>query len=123
MNIGTNSIRTRILAAFVLALLSFGATVAYGLMQLRTIGSELDAVNQGFLPMSNVGVELTSLVTQLDRDHDRFARRGPQSTSARRSNAALYRQSIHDAVKRGRTAAQAAQNRLNHPEDLATMAR
>lgn len=123
MTFGLNSIRVRILAAFVLALLSFGSTVAYGLMQLRTIGAELDAVNAGFLPMSKIGVELTSLVTQLDRDHDRFARPGPQSSSARRSNAALYRQSIQDAVARGRTAAQAATSRLSHPEDRATLSR
>jgi nitrogen fixation/metabolism regulation signal transduction histidine kinase len=123
MKSGTRSIRTRILAAFVLALLSFGGTVAYGWSQLRAIGAELDAVNAGFLPMSKAGVELTSLVVQLDRDHDRFARRGPQSAIARRSNAGLYRQSIHDAVNRGRKAATAARTRLTHSEDLATLAR
>ena len=123
MTLGLNSIRVRILAAFVLALVAFGSTVAYGLMQLRTIGAELDAVNAGFLPMSKIGVELTSLVTQLDRDHDRFARPGPQSSRARRSNAALYRQSIQDAVTRGRTAAKAATSRLTHPEDRATLLR
>lgn len=123
MNLGTRSIRVRILAAFVLALASFGTTVAYGLVQLRTIGAELDAVNAGFLPMSKIGVELTSLVAQLDRDHDRFARSGPQTTIARRTNAALYRQSIQDAVTRGRTAAAKANRRLTHQEDLATLAR
>lgn len=123
MNLGAQSIRLRIVLAFVLALLSFGATVAYGLGQLHAVGAELDAVNAGFLPMSKAGVELTSLVAQMDRDHDRFARRGTQSAIAQRSNAALYRQSIHDAVNRGRKAAKGAKTRLTRPEDLAVLAR
>jgi nitrogen fixation/metabolism regulation signal transduction histidine kinase len=120
---GFRSIRHRILVSFVLALITFASTVGYGLHQLSAIGRELDAVNGGFLPMSKVGVELTALVRQLDRDHDRFARTGSQNVAARRANTALYRASIDDAVTRGRTAADAAATGLSHPDDLEVLGR
>ena len=52
------------------------ATLAYGIHQMEAIGQELEAVNNGLLPLSKVSVELGALVSQLDRDHDRFARPG-----------------------------------------------
>lgn len=123
MSMGFQSIRRRILVSFVLALITFASTVGYGLHQLSAIGRELDAVNVGFLPMSKVGVELTALVRQLDRDHDRFARTGSQSVAARRANTALYRASIEDAVTRGRAAADAAVMGLSHPDDIEVLDR
>jgi signal transduction histidine kinase/HAMP domain-containing protein len=123
MSMGFQSIRRRILVSFVLALITFASTVGYGLHQLSAIGRELDAVNVGFLPMSKVGVELTALVRQLDRDHDRFARTGSQSVAARRANTALYGASIEDAVTRGRAAAGAAVMGLSHPDDIEVLGR
>ncbi len=105
------------------ALITFASTVGYGLHQLSAIGRELDAVNVGFLPMSKVGVELTALVRQLDRDHDRFARTGSQSVAARRANTALYGASIEDAVTRGRAAANKAVKGLSHPDDIEVLGR
>ena len=86
---GPQSIRTRILAAFILALISLTSTLVYGIHQMQVIGQELEAVNSGLLPMSKVGVELRALVRQLDRDHDRFARSGSQTDAGRKANAAL----------------------------------
>ena len=116
---GHRSIRVRILAAFFLAFITMAATIGYGIGQLRSIGQELDAVNAGFLPMAKVSVELSALVRQLDRDHDRFARQG----SAARSNASLYRAGIEDLVSQGRIASQHATTLVTHPDDRAAIAR
>jgi hypothetical protein len=117
---GHRSIRVRILAAFFLAFIALASTIAYSIGQLRDIGQELDAVNTGFLPMSKVSVELSALVRQLDRDHDRFARQG---AAGRRANAALYRAGIQDLVQQGRTTTARAQTLVKHPDDHAAISR
>ena len=81
-----------------MALISMTATLAYGIHQMEAIGQELEAVNSGLLPLSKVSVELGALVSQLDRDHDRFARPGSANDAARKANATLYRKSIKDAL-------------------------
>ena len=111
------AIRTRILAAFALALISMTATLAYGIHQMEAIGHELEAVNSGLLPLSKVSVELGALVSQLDRDHDRFARPGSANDAARKANATLYRKSIKDALARGMMTAGRAQRQVHHVED------
>jgi signal transduction histidine kinase len=117
---GHRSIRVRILAAFFLAFIALASTIAYGIGQLRDIGQELDAVNTGFLPMSKVSVELSALVRQLDRDHDRFARQG---AAGRRSTASLYRAGIQDLVQQGRSTVVQAKELVTHPDDHAALTR
>jgi signal transduction histidine kinase len=117
------SIQVRIVAAFFLSLIALASTIGYGIIQLRVIGTELDAVNSGFLPMAKVGIELTAIVRQLDRDHDRFARAASRADVGRRANAALYRAGIHDSVHQGRLAAARAKNIVTHPSDIATISR
>ena len=116
---GHRSIRVRILAAFVLAIVAMASTIGYSISELRTIGKDLDAVNAGFLPMAKVAVELGALTRQLDREYDRFARQ----ESAARSNATLYRAGIDDLLKQGRASAQHAKNLTSQPEDLAAIQR
>jgi len=117
---GHRSIRVRILAAFFLAFIALASTIAYGIGQLRDIGQELDAVNTGFLPMSKVSVELSALVRQLDRDHDRFARQGP---AGRRATASMYRAGIQDLVQQGRSTVIQAKKLVTHPDDHAAISR
>ena len=112
-----HAIRTRILAAFALALIAMTATLAYGTRQMQAIGHELEAVNSGLLPISKVSVELGALVSQLDRDHDRFARPGSAKDAGRKANATLYRNSIKDVLARGMLTAARAQRSVHHPED------
>ena len=112
-----HAIRTRILAAFALALISMTATLAYGIHQMEAIGHELEAVNSGLLPLSKVSVELGALVSQLDRDHDRFARPGSANDAARKANATLYRNSLKDALARGMLTAGRAHRQVHHAED------
>lgn len=115
------SIRVRILAAFVLSVSAMAGALGYGITQLRDVGRGIEAVNSGFLPLAEVGVELQSIVRQLDRDHDRFAREGPALIAGRRSNATLYRASLHEAVSRGRRVADRARKVLADPDDQATI--
>ncbi|MAY81368.1 MAG: hypothetical protein CL930_11365 [Deltaproteobacteria bacterium] len=117
------SIQVRIVAAFFLSLAALASTIGYGIIQLRGIGTELDAVNAGFLPMAKVGIELTAIVRQLDRDHDRFARAASRTDAGRRANASLYRAGIHDSVHQGRLAAARARTIVTHPTDMATITR
>jgi len=112
------SIRVRILAAFVLSLSAMAGALGYGIIQLQAVGRGIEAVNTGFLPLTEVGVELQSIVRQLDRDHDRFARESQGPLAGRRSNATLYRASLHEAVGRGRLAAKRADKALSDPDDL-----
>ena len=112
-----HAIRTRILAAFALALISMTATLAYGIHQMEAIGHELEAVNSGLLPLSKVSVELGALVSQLDRDHDRFARPGSANDAARKANATLYRNSLKDALARGMLTAGRAHRQVHHAGD------
>ena len=118
-----HAIRTRILAAFALALVSMTATLAYGIHQMEAIGQELEAVNNGLLPLSKVSVELGALVSQLDRDHDRFARPGSANDAARKANATLYRKSIKDTLARGMLTTGRAQRQAPHPEDTEVLAK
>ena len=118
-----HAIRTRILAAFALALVSMTATLAYGIHQMEAIGQELEAVNNGLLPLSKVSVELGALVSQLDRDHDRFARPGSANDAARKANATLYRKSIKDTLARGMLTAGRAQRQAPHSEDTEVLAK
>ena len=113
-----HAIRTRILAAFALALISMTATLAYGIRQMEAIGHELEAVNSGLLPLSKVSVELGALVSQVDRDHDRFARLGSVNDAARKANATLYRKSIKDTLAKGMLSAGRAQRQAHHAEDI-----
>ena len=89
------------------------ATIGYGIRQMEAIGHELEAVNGGLLPLSKVSVEVGALVSQLDRDHDRFARPGSANDAARKANATLYRKSIKDALARGVVTADRAQERVH----------
>ena len=118
-----HAIRTRILAAFALAVVSMTATLAYGIHQMEAIGQELEAVNNGLLPLSKVSVELGALVSQLDRDHDRFARPGSANDAARKANATLYRKSIKDTLARGMLTAGRAQRQAPHSEDTEVLAK
>ena len=113
-----HSIRTRILAAFVLALISLTSTLVYGIHQMQAIGQELEAVNSGLLPLSKVGVELRALVRQLDREHDRFARPGSQTDAGRKANAALYRASIQETLENGLKSATKGRERIRNPADI-----
>jgi len=120
---GSLSIRTRILAAFFLALITLTSTLVISIRQMADIGAEIEAVNAGFLPMSKVGVELSALIRQLDRDHDRFARGATAANAGRKANAALYRASIHETIGDGREAAQVARDRIKNPLDQEIIAR
>lgn len=115
------SIRARILAAFVLSLAALTGTLGYGIGQLQAVGHEIEAVNTGFLPMLQVGVELQAIVRQLDRDHDRLARESTGPLAGRRANAALYRASLHDTVGKGRVRANNARRVLSVADDLAAI--
>ena len=99
------------------------ATLAYGIHQMEAIGQELEAVNNGLLPLSKVSVELGALVSQLDRDHDRFARPGSANDAARKANATLYRKSIKDTLARGMLTAGRAQRQAPHSEDTEVLAK
>ena len=116
--LGLRSIRARILAAFVLSLVALTGALGYGIGQLQAVGREIEAVNTGFLPMAEVGVELHAIVRQLDRDHDRFARDSPRPLAGRRASAAMYRAGLHDSVARGRVRAHNARRVLVDPDDL-----
>jgi signal transduction histidine kinase/HAMP domain-containing protein len=117
-----HSIRIRILAAFVLSLSSMAGALGYGISQLREVGRGLEAVNSGFLPLAEVGVELVAISRQLDRDHDRFAREQSGPVAGRRANATLYRASLHEAVARGRLAAVQAERVVSSADDTDTIA-
>jgi signal transduction histidine kinase/HAMP domain-containing protein len=116
------SIRVRILAAFVLSVTAMAGALGYGISQLREVGRGIEAVNSGFLPLAEVGVELQSIVRQMDRDHDRFARQSPRPIAGRRANATLYRASLHEAVARGRLAAVQAERAVTHWDDRTAIA-
>jgi len=90
---------------------------------MQAIGQELEAVNSGLLPMSKVGVELSALVRQLDRDHDRFARPGSQADAGRKSNAALYRSSIQETLDTGLQSVAIGRDRIENPADLEVLDR
>ena len=117
-----HAIRTRILAAFALALVSMTATLAYGIHQMEAIGQELEAVNNGLLPLSKVSVELGALVSQLDRDHDRFARPGPPTMPPERPTRPLPK-AIKDTLARGMLTAGRAQWQAPHSEDTEVLAK
>jgi signal transduction histidine kinase/HAMP domain-containing protein len=117
-----HSIRIRILAAFVLSLSAMAGALGYGISQLREVGRGLEAVNSGFLPLAEVGVELVAISRQLDRDHDRFAREQSGPVAGRRANATLYRASLHEAVARGRLAAVQAERVVSSADDTDTIA-
>lgn len=116
------SIRSRILAAFVLTLAAFSGVLALGLVQLRDIGQGLQALDAGYLPLAAVSAELEAIARQMDRDHDRFAREGTRPVAGRRSNAAFYGASLADAVDRGEVVIAEAAGLVDRPEDREALA-
>ena len=111
------SIRTRIFAAFGLSLATLTGALVYGLVQLRSIGDGLVAMDEGYLPLSEVAADLQSVVRQMNRDHERTTREGPRPLAGHRSNAAFYSASLADAVELGRTGAEEAIALLSNPDE------
>ena len=109
------SIRTRILAAFVLSLAAFSGALGHGLFQLQAIGEGLVAINTGYLPLAGVAADLQAVVRQMDRDLDRLARESPRPLAGHRANAAFYSASLADDVARGEVTARGAQAALTDP--------
>ena len=120
---GPRSIRTRILAAFVLSLATFTGALGYGLVQLRSIGEGLAAIDAAYVPLTGVAAELELLVRQMDRTYDRLAREdAPRPPTSTRSQADLYDTPMADALRRGRSTAATALDHVGDPDERAAIA-
>ncbi len=111
------SIRTRILAVFALSLSAFAGALVYGLVQLRSIGDGLRAINAVYLPLAGVAADLNAVLRQMDRDLERGSREGPRPLAGHRSNAAFYSASLEDDIGRGRGMVVAALTPMEDPEE------
>ncbi len=111
------SIRTRILAVFALSLSAFAGALVYGLVQLRSIGDGLRAINAVYLPLAGVAADLNAVLRQMDRDLERGSREGPRPLAGHRSNAAFYSASLADDIARGRGMVEGALGPVEDPDE------
>ncbi len=95
------TLRNRILAAFLLAMLATSAALVHGLVQLRDIGLALAVLDDGYLPMAEVTARLEAITRQLDREHDQLALEPDGPLGGHRASAALYGASLTDACSDG----------------------
>ena len=93
---------------------SFGVPLGCGAFR---IGDVHERVTQSDHPAPHLDTFLRTAISQLDRDHDRFARPGSANDAARKANATLYRKSIKDALARGMLTAGRAHRQVHHAED------
>jgi signal transduction histidine kinase len=98
------SLRTRIVAAFLVAFACFLGALGYGLWELGGIGAELQMLDQGYVPLARAATTLESSLFRLELDLDRVGSDEPRPVAGHRSNAQLY----HSRIAGGVVAARAA---------------
>ncbi|MDP6934761.1 MAG: hypothetical protein QGG40_17705, partial [Myxococcota bacterium] len=111
----SRSIRSRILAAFVLSLAAFVGALGYGLTQLQAIGHGIEVIDSGYLPLARVATDLEAVVRQMDREYARLTRDQPRPIAGHRSNAVFYISSLEQGIERGKQTAMDSHARIEDP--------
>ncbi|MFT5686085.1 MAG: C4-dicarboxylate-specific signal transduction histidine kinase [Myxococcota bacterium] len=111
------SIRARILSLFLLSVVAFAGAMGSGLSQLRTIGDGLEALDLCYLPMAGISAEIEAIMPYMERDGERIAIENFRPPDGHRVKAALYSDSMQEAIERSRDVVSDACQHLSQPED------
>ncbi len=111
------SLRTRILAAFVLSFSLFLGALGYGTYQLRSLGDGLQVVNRGYLPLARIAAQLSSHQDRIDLDAARLQRDSERPLAAFRSNADFHAGEISELVQQGHSTALQALEQVRSVEE------
>lgn len=115
------SIRTRILAAFVLSLASWVGAFGYTFAQLQEVGRGIAVLDLGYLPLADVAARSEAAARQLDREQERLAREPGRPVAGARTSAALHRSNLEEAARAGRAVALQALPGATDPADAAAI--
>jgi signal transduction histidine kinase len=95
------SIRTRVLALFLLSVTAFAGAALYVLSQLRAIGEGLDSINAGYIPIAEEVAQIEAMARQLQRENDRSL--GEEPSSIRTETAKAYLGALREDIQAART--------------------
>lgn len=102
------SLRNRILLAFVTSFALFLGAMGYATYQLQALGEGLRLLNEGYLPLARIGVQIESTQERLDSTEARLD--GSRPRAAFRSSAGFHADRLRASAAHGfRTAAQASE--------------
>ena len=97
----SSSIRTRILAAFLVCIGMFTGALGYSLVQLSTMGDNLQTLTQTYQPVSEVSTHLWNLHRKTVRDHESVTKDTGLPQPANAQSSKRLSQSLRDTVSQG----------------------
>ncbi len=113
------SIRFRIVAAFIMALVALLSAQGFLVWQNQAITRSLSVISDGYLPLSRI-------ITQVDRDRERVEtdiervlNNSPRPGTGPSSQAVIYTQQLSENLEIGRIQALGAQRSSSSPEEKA----
>ncbi|MCB9663144.1 MAG: HAMP domain-containing protein [Alphaproteobacteria bacterium] len=97
--LGPRSIRFRIAAAFLAALLAMGGAQAFLIAQQGPVNASLQLVAEGYLPLSKQVARLKRDQERVQRDLNRISRELPRPVTGDTSAAEIYTQDLRDNLE------------------------
>lgn len=112
------SLRTRILLAFGMSFSLFLGAIGYSIYQVRALGSDIELVNRGYLPLAKLAARVESHQDRIDLDVARLQRETLRPLAAFRSNTALHASQLTPTIALGLETARSALAAARQPQDL-----
>lgn len=120
---GVRTIRFRILAALLLALLSMLVAQAYQIGEQQRVSESLALVSDGYQPLLKIVARLEQARQRVDKDVERLVANKSRPSSGAASPTALYTDELASSLARGREHAQHARTLARTPEEAAFLAK
>lgn len=121
--LGPRSIRFRIAAAFLAALLAMGGAQAFLIAQQGPVNASLQLVTEGYLPLSKQVARLKRDQERVQRDLNRIGRELPRPVTGDSSAAEIYTQELKDNLEIARILTGSMEDLLLDPAEHALHAK
>ena len=97
------SLQSRIIALFVLAIVTSATALVFVLVRFNDIGDGLDTLNARYLPIADEATRLEIIVNQLQREQDSLSRSSQSNVNRIFLNAPFYTEELKEGLERTRT--------------------
>jgi len=118
---GLRSLRFRIVALFVAALLALFGALTFLLWQQQRAAGSLEVLTQAYLPLSKVAARLDRDRQRVSNDLDRILRDAPRPGTGAESPTAIYTEAFQRNLQIGREYAQKARSLAPSSEERAVL--